>query len=66
MIAYVNRAGVYMNQHRTADALADYQHAIDIDPTLARAYLGRARASRTVEDWTKLFKISTLPQAWTP
>src|SRR6185369_10959823 len=38
------RAGIYQEQHRLADALADYQRAIDIDPTLTRAYVGRARA----------------------
>ena len=40
----MNRAGIYVDQDRSAEALADYQHVIDKDPKLARAYMGRARA----------------------
>ena len=39
----MNRAGIYVDQQRSAEALADYQHVIDKDPKLVRAYLGRAR-----------------------
>ena len=65
--AYVNRAGIYTEQPPAADALADYQRAIDIGPELSPAPTWVARA---FENSGKLdersCKISKLLHAWTP
>lgn len=41
---YSNRGNIYQNQHKILDALVEYEHAIQIDPSFATAHGNKANA----------------------
>ena len=63
-IAYVNRGVAYANKGFPEQAVADYNKAIDIDPTYAFAYNNRGIVSlqqslheRAIDDFTKAISL---------
>jgi serine/threonine protein kinase/Flp pilus assembly protein TadD len=49
-MTYTNRAAVYINTERFAEALEDLSRAIDLDPLHPEAFINRAVARREVEN----------------
>ena len=48
---FVNRGLMHYNLQHHDQALADYDHAIDLDPDLDKAYSNRANLHATQENW---------------
>jgi tetratricopeptide (TPR) repeat protein len=67
-MAYTNRGSVYGNRDDLDRAIADFDRAIELDPTYARSYLVRGishfqagNADRAIDDWRELLRISNDP-----
>ncbi|NJM95903.1 MAG: tetratricopeptide repeat protein [Phormidesmis sp. RL_2_1] len=48
---YVNRGLMYYNQRQWAQALSDYDHAIELNPRLGKAYSNRANLYASQRQW---------------
>ncbi len=62
--AYINRGIIYMNNNKTAEALADYNKAISLEPDFSKGYSNRAiiytnenKFDLAIQDYEKAIKL---------